>query len=806
MSGRVKLGATQQDAISLSSDADATSSISALSVTSDELPDLDDIITGKYRPSDAKTPDDLDDYGSYASQRAGPSSAMSRLTQLPSTTKSPMPSSSVLNRPSSASKGKRRMVLDETLINGKDYTPSTKQRRRPHKLLDGQSKLSQFLSRDPPPTSGAGPSRLSRVISKEPPRGTSYANAIDLDLSSSDDDHSVAVVPRRRQMSRQPSRPPLASSSRRLFTRQRSATSFSDAPIELPSLTKGKSPLGADEDLLDWLRISPPLSSSPSSSAAPSPPSKRTITQTPSKDLKRAASAALQSPQPDRSADTAVHQPSGSQRARSVTRLSPTTPRRRTRTTFLPPPKLKASGSLELVPETPPRPKDLLTSLARTPTPSPAKARIDPSPLKVKSPPASPIVEPVAPLMKRRRAAFEELDEESYRPSPTTKLGREVRQLKKREVAMPADPSSASRPRRVAAVPGKYKLPTLDTPIHQWPTTRGSPRPLAHPRPPKSTPSKMRNVVAAANSETEEEQPKRRRGRAAAAESEREEQTHKRRRGRAAVVEPEKEEEPPKRRRGRAAVVDSEKEEEPPKRRRGRAAAAESEKEEETPNRRRGRPPKIARNTPVKAKDTPRKVGRRASARTPKAARPLSPSLDGDSESSLSTPPPPAELPKEPTPPESPVPGRDPSPPDDSPPAVPAEPEEDLLAEFAEYADWPGSPSQSQHTTESPKNGLVRTLSGHSHGRASASPVVKRPSFSPLASQNGQLAPSQSSQKSITTRVLEEAQAEKEARERAAEQYARLLEQRTAARISERVAATPSDSEDEELHLSQVLE
>lgn len=714
MSGRVKLGATQQDAISLSSDSDAVS-VTALSVTSEELPTIDDIVTGRFRTQRSETPDE------FASQYPG-SSRMSRLTQPSSTTKSTMPSTST-SKPSSTSKGKRRMVLDETLVNGKDYTP--RQRRKTPKLLDGQSKLSQFLTRDPPPP-GAGPSRLSKVIGKEPLRGTSRANAIDLDPTSSDDDVPVVITPRKRQVSRQPSRPPPASTSRRLFTRGRSATSFSDAPVELPSLPKGKSTSGVDDGLLDWLRVSPSLSPSVSPQAATTSRSRAGVSESPSKRLK-SSTPAIKSSQPDRDADIAAHQPRDTQRARSVTR-PPATPQRRTRNTFLPPPKISASGSLELVPETPPRPTDLLASLARTPTPSPAKARIDPSPIKSKAPPAkskepvpskeaaSPKADISAPIMKRRRAAFEELDEESYRPSPKTKLGREVRQLKKRDVSDPADVPASGRPRRVAAIPGKYKLPTMDTPIHQWPTTRGSPGASTRPRK-SSSPSKLRN-----------------------------------------------------------AVVTSTEDEEVTPRRRGRRAAAATRKTA-----------------------TPRSTKKKASKRTPTATRPAPPTSDSSSESSLSTPPPPeAELPQLPHTP-SPEAAASVSPP------PPAEPEEDLLAEFAEYADWPGSPAQSQQATQSPRNGLLRTPSRSSIGRFSASPLVKHPSLSPLASQKPQLPPSQSSQKSLTTRVLEDAKAEREARERAAEEYARLLEQRTAARIAEREAATPSDSEDE-LHLSQVLE
>lgn len=713
MSGRVKLGATQFDAISLSSDSDAVS-VTALSVSSEELPTLDDIVLGKYKSQRAGTPID------YASQHAGPSSRMSRLTQPPSTTRPTMSSfASKSSSSTSTSKGKKRMVLDETLINGKDYTPTTKQRRKAPKLLEGQSKLSQFLTRDPP-TSSAGPSRLSKQISKEPLKGTSSATAIDLDPTSSEDEVPVVVTPRKQQTTRQPTRPPPASSSRRLFTRGRSATSFSDIPVELPSPRKSKATSGADDGLLDWLRVSPSLSPSLSPQASSSR-HRIGISESPSKRQK-SSTPAVRISQPDYYADAA--QPRDTQRARSVTR-APATPQRRTRNTFLPPPKVSASGSLELVPETPPRPKDLLASLARTPTPSPAKLRVNFSPItpmelqvkskelpvKSKEPTASPTVEP-PPVMKRRRAAFEELDEESYRPSPKTKLGREVRQLKKREIQVPVDLPSSNRPRRVAAVPGKYKLPTMDTPIHQWPTTRGSPGSPIRQQPRKSTsPSKLRNAVVAA-----------------------------------------------------------------------------TEGEEDTPKR--GRRKAVARKTV-----TPRSA-KKVSKRTP-TTRPASPS---SSESSLSTPPPPEQV-ELPPPHHTPSPEAAPSP--TSPP--PAESEEDLLAEFAEYADWPGSPSQSQQTAQSPRNALLRTPSRSSVGRLSASPLVKRPSLSPLASQKPLVPASQSSQKSLTTRVLEDAKAEREAREREAEAYARRLEERTAERIREREAATPSDSE-EELHLSQVLE
>lgn len=712
MSGRVKLGATQLDAISLSSDSDAVS-VTALSISSDELPTLDDIVAGNFKSQRAGTPID------YASQHAGPSSRMSRLTQPPSQNRLAK-SSSASKLSSSTSKGKKRMVLDETLINGKDYTPTTKQRRKTPKLLDGQSKLSQFLSRDPP-MSSAGPSRLSKQISKEPLRGTSRANAIDLDPTSSEDEVPVVATPRKRQVSRQPSRPPPTSASQRLFTRVRSATSFSDAPVELPSPRKGKSTSGADDGLLDWLRVSPSLSPSLSPQVSPARP-RIGIGESSSKRLK-SPTPAVRSSQPDRCADNA--QPRDSQRARSVTR-APATPQRRTRNTFLPPPKISASGSLELVPETPPRPTDLLASLARTPTPSPAKPRIDPSPIKPKELPVrskellaklkettvSPKIDPI-PAMKRRRAAFEELDEESYRPSPKTKFGREVRQLQKRDVSVPADPPSSNRPRRVAAVPGKYKLPTMDTPIHQWPTTRGSPGlPTRTPARKSSSPSRLRNAVAA------------------------------------------------------SPVND-------------------------TPRRPKGKTVTKITVTPRSTKKTPK--------RKP-ATRPAPPS-DSSSESSLSTPPPPEreESPLQPC--ETPAPEVAPTP---SPPPAP-EPEEDLLAEFAEYADWPGSPSQSQQAAQSPRNGLLRTPSRSSIGRMSASPLVRRPSLSPLASQKPQLPPSQSSQKSLTTRVLEDAQAQREAAERAAEDYARRLEAKTAEKIRDYEAATPSDSEDE-LHLSQVLE
>lgn len=68
---------------------------------------------------------------------------------------------------------------------------------------------------------------------------------------------------------------------------------------------------------------------------------------------------------------------------------------------------------------------------------------------------------------KRRLFAAPNPDDESYRPNPGTALARPVKASK---VAA----FQASRPRRSMPEQGKYTLPSVDTPIEQWPTRPGT--------------------------------------------------------------------------------------------------------------------------------------------------------------------------------------------------------------------------------------------------------------------------------------------------------------------------------------------
>lgn len=93
----------------------------------------------------------------------------------------------------------------------------------------------------------------------------------------------------------------------------------------------------------------------------------------------------------------------------------------------------------------------LLDGLARSPTPK-KTAPIKSSPL---------------PTVTRGKRPFDHIisiDDESWRPPPNkTSRSASSRRHQTPEAAI-------SRPRRVNTAPGKYTLPAVDTPIHQWPT------------------------------------------------------------------------------------------------------------------------------------------------------------------------------------------------------------------------------------------------------------------------------------------------------------------------------------------------
>lgn len=98
---------------------------------------------------------------------------------------------------------------------------------------------------------------------------------------------------------------------------------------------------------------------------------------------------------------------------------------------------------------------------------SPSKLPIDIS-QREPSPPQ------IMTLGRRKRHLLAMDDDESYRPSPTTALGKAMLKPPTATQKARVHAQAALRPQRVRSEPGKYKLPTVDTPIEQWPTTRGS--------------------------------------------------------------------------------------------------------------------------------------------------------------------------------------------------------------------------------------------------------------------------------------------------------------------------------------------
>ncbi|CAK9786493.1 unnamed protein product [Cutaneotrichosporon oleaginosum] len=385
--------------------------------------------------------------------------------------------------------GKRRRI-DETLVSGYDYSERSKKKVHPTATAS-QSTLTTFIKTSPSSKNNSqgdirlgGPSRNapSSVVCQPFPKtapgsqpapsnqpgsqsssirklgGSSIEDAIELDSDSPSNPQPASRGHGSRPSSRLRSRPPSVQVKSATPKRQRWRPNNSSLPIvvsdsddEIPAPRPSQrgltSTLSPQKSLRDQRILVPETIVSPvrgrilvDETVPPRPRNTTTIaTQTtlvPDSAVSSAGAVVC---------DDSVFPEPGPLRRHCRSRSAVTPEERRERQ--------RRANQKAMTPAPIPELPSILDGLAKTPTPK------KPAPRETAPPPD---LNP-----SRRRLFTANLDDESYRPNPGTAFARPVKPAK---VAA----YQASRPRRSVPEQGKYALPAVDTPIHQWPSKPGT--------------------------------------------------------------------------------------------------------------------------------------------------------------------------------------------------------------------------------------------------------------------------------------------------------------------------------------------